>query len=272
MRDAPDDSPDGVAEGEGASGWKERVPAVVKQREAWERGFAAWDAGSGGAVASLRAAAGAAGVSENVARGWVETGDAALGLPSWRERVRDAAREVVARDRSGTTLEAVERRGVDAMARDRAKALADARKREAVLLGDAVQQRAEEAKLVRGVRQTATALLSAEGHLLRATMRLAKSLDDDMNTDEKLGALKMKPRERVALIKDIASIVKNTAETARLAVILGTDAATDDMTIEEAEAYVALATRAMARRIRARTVVEAQVDTGLEALLEDVAE
>lgn len=245
---------------------------MVARRAAWERGWAAWDAGSGGGRASVAAVAEATGLSEVEARGWIEVGDAGLGLPSYRERLRDAAREVVARDKRGETLEAVERRGMDAMAKDRARALAEARKVEAKVLGDAVQQRAEEAKLVRGVRQTATAMLAAEAHLLKAALGLAKSIDDDVSR-----GVAMKPREKVALVRDIASIVKATAETAKLAVaterlvlgkpgaVLGVDEPAGSMTPEEAEAYVALAQRALARRARARVVVDAESEPVIDA-------
>lgn len=273
--------PDAVVS-EGPSGEQSRssrdsVPIMVERRAAWERGFAAWDGGALGVREGVAAVARAGGVSEGVARVWIETGEVSLGLPSYRERLRDAAREVVARDRRGESLEAVERRGMEAMARDRARALAEARRVESKVLGDAVTQRAEEAKLVRGVRQTATAMLSAEAHLLKAALGLAKSIDEDVST----GRLAMKPREKVALVKDIATIVKQTAETARLAVatermvigkpgtVLGPDdAAVSNMTPDEAEAYVAIAQRAIARRARQRIVIDAEAESADDAAAE----
>lgn len=253
-----------VVEADAGRGVHEGVPGVVARREAWERGFAAWvEDGRGGAVVH-RVVADAAGVDVGTARRWCEVGEEGLGLVSYRDRMRDAAREVVARDKRGETLEAVERRGMDAMARDRARALAKARETERKVLGDAVKQRAEEAMLVRGVRQTATAMLSAEAHLLKAAIGLSQSIAADVDAK----TLTLKPGEKVRLVRDIASIVKATAETARLAVstermvlgkpggVLGSDTATDDMTPEEAEAYIAMATRAMARRARARVVVD----------------
>lgn len=197
-------------------------------------------------------------------RQWIEAGDVGMSLPSYRERARDAAREVVARDRRGETLESVERRGLDGIARDRAKAIADAREAERKVLGDAVQQRAEEARLVRGVRQTATAMLSAEAHLLKAALALSASIAADVASGQT-----MSTRDKVRLVRDVAAIVKSTAETARLAVttervllgkpggVLGPDVPDADMTPEEAEAYITMATRAMARRARSRVVVDA---------------
>lgn len=205
------------------------------------------------------------GVSETLARKWVEVGEVSLGLPSYRDRLREAAREVVARDRRGETLESVERRGFEARVADRARALEAGRKAERKVLGDAVAQRAEEAKLVRGVRQTATAMLTAEAHLLRAAIQLGESISADVSSG-KLAA--MKTTEKTRLVRDIASIVKATAETARLAVttertilgkpgsVLGPDLDAEDMSPEEAEAYVEMASRAIRRRAAKRTVID----------------
>lgn len=237
----------------------------VRARSEWEAGFAAWDPTVGRDVGA-RAVMAAAGVTEGRARVLIRVGDERYGLVSYEARMREAVRELVAKDKRGESLEVVERRGVEGIVKDREKALKLARAKEAEVLGDAVSQHADEVKTIRRVRMAANVLLTVETNLLKSVVELSKSLGADLAA----GTLKMKPREKVALIRDVAAIVKSTAETTRLAVmtervILGKpldmlggkgSGAIEHMSPEEAGQYVELAIRARERAKRKGAVLE----------------
>jgi hypothetical protein len=229
----------------------------------------------------------AAGVSEGRARVLIRAGDERLGLVSFEARAREAVRMLVAADKRGESLEAVERKGIKALVADRERALKVARVEEARVLGDAVSQHAEEVKTVRRVRQTANLLLNTEIHLLRSVVKMAEELGREMDT----GKLNLKPREKVAMIRDVAQIVKATAETTRLAVmtervilgkpldVLGGKAgdAVQHMTPEEAGQYVELAIRAKARAARKNRMIDGTAQAvppvgQLEEIEDDLAE
>jgi hypothetical protein len=238
----------------------------LELRSEWERGFAGYDPGAA-RDARVAGVMRAAGVSEGRARVLIGKGEPALGLVSYEARVRELVKRAVAKDKAGETLESVERRGVEGLVRERGRALAEAVRVERDVLGDAVKQHRAEVETVRKVRLTANVLLNAEGHLLKGVVALAKSLEDDINAKD----FRMKPRDKVGLIRDVAQIVKTTAETARLAVVtervilgkpldtLGGKRENDGMgplTPEEAGRYVALAMRAATRaRKRAEPAV-----------------
>lgn len=137
-----------------------------------------------------------------------------------------------------------------------------------VVLGDAVEARKEEIRLVRANRIAGLVLARMGADLLRVGGSLARSL----LKDEQEGKLKdLKPEKRIDLMRGIATIAVRTAELSSKAVtmerllmgeptaILGHRSAvpTDEMTEVEAQKYFELASRAFGRRAARNTPIEA---------------
>lgn len=244
-----------VRDPEGAA---DTADAQAVRRVRWEKGFAAYDV-TASPVAALRAVARALSCSEQEARGLVEVGIPELGLVGYRERAADAVRAVVAADRRRLTGEAAERATSVALAEGRAVAASKAAAAQARVLGDAVEQAAAEVRVVRGVRQTASAMLQLEGNLLRAASILSTSVLRELDPAHGGNPAALPLGKRVQLVRDVAAIVKATAETAKIAVqaerlilgkptnIIGTGEPTSAMSPEEALVFVELASRATAR-------------------------
>lgn len=235
---------------------------------------------------SARGVAEVVGIGRDLAQRIIDSGEPALGLPS----LRDAARLLAAQ--TTKELARVEQKAgeeqAQAMARTleaRARAAKLARENEERLLGDAVESRKAEVRLVRANRTSALVLAGVNADLLKVSSKLAASLLRDLEKLEKLG-----PRERMGILRTVAGVVHRTAQASQVAVnmerllmgeptaILGRSdgggPSTADMTVEEAEQWLSLATRAFERRARRRQVIDAQVvpQEGGEAEGEDVLE
>lgn len=112
-------------------------------------------------------------------------------------------------------------------------------------------------------------MLQLEGNLLRAASILSTSVLKEIDPERGGNPALLPIGKRVQMIRDVASIVKATAETAKIAVqaerlilgkptnILGTGDPTSAMTEEEALVYVELASRALARKARRDNVIDA---------------
>lgn len=150
--------------------------------------------------------------------------------------------------------------------------------KEKAILGDASESREEELRLVRSNRRGAIVLASLNVKLLRAADAIASSLMMDLVAEDAEGravptpkTMALAPRERLGLVRAVAQIVQRAAEASSKSVqmerlLLGeptailahqTESPTDDMTPEEAEKWIELGHRALQRRARRRTVVEA---------------
>lgn len=236
---------------------------------------------------TIAAVAKAAGVGRDLAARLIDSGEPKLGLPS----LRDAARLVAATVTK--ELARVEKATGEAQAAEmartleaRARAAKLARENEERLLGDAVESRKAEVRLVRANRTSALVLAGVNADLLRVSSKLAAGLLKDVES----GRLdKLSPRERMGILRTVAGVVHRTAQASQVAVnmerllmgeptaILGRadgSPSTGDMTVEEAEQWLGLATRAFERRARRRQVIDAQVvpQEGGEAEGEDVLE
>lgn len=231
----------------------------------------------------------ATGLPAERAQRLVDAGEPSLDLPSLRDAARavaaDLERKVRAKESASTTEQAS---ALAATLEQRAKATARARTHEAKVLGDAVESRVDEVRLVRANRTSALVLARVNADLLKLSVRVARSLLDDERR-----ILTLEPGKRLGLLRTVAGIVQRTAQASAQSVnmerllmgeptqILGRadgNPSTSDMTVAEAEEWLALANRAFARRAARRTVVEAEADPNpsrdddaTDELLEDLA-
>jgi hypothetical protein len=206
------------------------------------------------------------GFGMHTARSLVYVGLPALELPPLTTRLDGEAREAAASDRRlRREAERVSPAQAQALLAERTTALEAARKRTAMLRGDAATQMQEEAKLARANRLAVGALLSGMGELLQAVPALAKRVRRSME-DESLNL-----QAGLRAMKDIAFVTAKIAEASRAAVqtehlvlgkpttIIGTDdGAPEDMTPEEAELYIDLVVRAAERRAARRTSIDVE--------------
>lgn len=257
-----------VGPSRGSDGGVRDARAVeLDRRVSWDRGFAVYDPTASDPT-NLKAVMVATGKDEGRCRALIAHGDMVLGLPSYEARAREAVREMVSRGGGVDGVEVgndLERKSLEVMVGDRAKALGKARGLERAILSDAVSQHAAEVKVVRAVRTTAVSLLRTETHLLTAALSLAAELERDVAEKRVV----LKPREKVMLIRDVASIVKATAETVKLAVMTerlilgrpldvlgGKSSEISNMTDAEAETYIELALRARERKARNAAAID----------------
>lgn len=214
------------------------------------------------------------GQSVDTARRMVYIGVPKLGLPPLTKRLEDEGRSHLREDKQlRKEVNRLDAREARNMIEERAKIATEAALRTAAILGDHATQREEEARLVRANRRGAIVLASLNGELLSGAVELAKRVKVQLGDDTlPLG-------QGLKALKDIATIVQRTGEASRAAVqmerlLLGeptgihehrhSDASgalpPKDMTPEEADKWLDIATRAVARRARAATVVEVEAD------------
>lgn len=204
------------------------------------------------------------GVSLQVVKRYVAYGIPALNppLPSLRAHLDTQTRAAVARTESKTSPAVnVETSTTAELVVEREKAATDAAKRVKDAIGDAVQQREDEGRLVRANRESALLLAMVQARLLRGSVKLAERLEKQI-ADEA-----MPVKEGLRVLHAIGSIAKSTAEVSRHAVhmerlllgkptdiIGGTVTSNADETPEEA---LEVAIRAFARRDARKTVLDA---------------
>lgn len=211
------------------------------------------------------------------ARRLVYAGLAELGLEPLKARLARESRKAASTEKR--MVQAVERVDAKSAARlleARVQAVREAEERTKLVLGDRATQREEEAKLVRTNRRAHMVLASLNGELLAGSVSLAKRLRVQLESAE------LSPSKGVALLKDVATIVQRTAEASRASVqmerlILGEpthvhehrDSAgatpPKDMTPDEAERWLEVATRHLERRARAATVIDVEASSDLES-------
>lgn len=218
---------------------------------------------SGGTVGAVREATG---LGQQAALRLIDSGEPRIGLPSLRDAARAEAakveRELKKREAKAAEEEAKE---LARTMEQRAKAARRSREHESKVLGDAVKARAEEVKLVRLNRISATVLAQVNADLLRTSSKMAQSL---LELDPKT----LSPKERLTVLRSVAGIVHRTAQASAAAVnmerllmgeptaILGradSGPSTHDMTPEEAEQWLAIANRAFQRRAARQTIIDA---------------
>lgn len=128
---------------------------------------------------------------------------------------------------------------------------------------DRAKSRAEEARAVRAARANALALQGATARLNRGALALAQRIEAQLlNTNDE--AAKLKPREAVALLRQVAAINRESNDAARLAVqlerlVLGepdqvVGHVLIDMTPEDARREIERANEALGRATRRGTL------------------
>lgn len=256
-----------------------KAPGSSVPLEVYERARAAYL--EHGSIAAVRKATG---LSEAVAARLIDSGEPRLHLPSLRDCARAAAAELDRKAKAAEKATAHEEAAQLARTLDaRAAAARRAREHEEKVLGDAVESRKSEVRLVRSNRIAAQALASVNADLLRVSGKLAESLLADVESLKKLS-----PRERMGILRTVAGIVQRTAQASQASVnmerlLMGEPTAilgradgtpsTKDMTPEEAAQWLALANRAFERRAARQTVIDvAPVDAPREGDDEDVLE
>lgn len=262
-------------------------PAISAEQYAKAR--AAWLAHG-----TLPAVEEAAGIGRARALRLVDSGEPSLSLPSLRDCARavaaDLDKKTRAKEQAATTQTANEQAAtLAATLEGRARAAEKARTHEVKVLGDAVESRADEVRLVRANRTSALVLARVNADLLKVSLELASSLLTDLPKLRQLDAHK-----RMGILRTVAGIVQRTAQASSASVqmerllmgepthILGRadgSPSTSDMTVEEAEQWLTLANRAFERRASRRTLIDAtpdgnpsRDDDAESELLEGVAE
>ncbi len=196
----------------------------------------------------------------------VEVGYPELGLEPLRSLMAARLRETVANaERIDNESQAIDAASAARTLEAKRAATLKAEQGTKAAIGDALEQKLEEAKLVRANRRSSMVLTSMNAELLAAGMVLVKRVRTDIET----GAA-MSPKQSLDMLRDIASIVKSTAESSRIAVqldrlILGeptailehkTNAAPADMTPAQANEWLEVATRHLQRQARKATTVD----------------
>ena len=229
----------------------------LSAREQWRLALAAWEH-----TPTISSVSTALGCGQGRAQSMLDVGIPELGLPPVRVQAELRARELAMSERA---VERVEGNAAARLLERRVSMAREAEARAKEIAGDARDQKEAEARMVRMNRQGAIALASINARLLRGAIDLADGIERDLA--HSAGSLK----ERMAYLRTMAQIVQRTAETSAKCVqmerlllgeptsIIGTIGTSDEMTAEEAEQYIALATRAVRRRARRRTVIDATV-------------
>lgn len=238
------------------------VPTDQLTAEDHERALRAWL--EHGTISAVQAA----GFGRTQAEHLVHRGLPGLGLPPLQEVARKVVAEADKLTKKLAKAAAEEDAAKTARAlEERRRAAERAREHERAILGDATKAREEELRLVRSNRVASLVLASIGVDLLQTAGRLSQSLQRDA-AQGKLDGLS--PKERVGLVRTIATIAARTAEVSQRAVqmerllmgeptaILGHTSASPvgDMTPEEAERWFQLAEKAFRRRAARSTVVD----------------
>lgn len=225
------------------------------------------------------------GCGHDVANRLVFEGLPVLGRPALKKRLEDEARlSARAENQLAARTDKLTAEGAARVLDARKAAVDQAVKVAKDVLGDAAEQRAAEARLVRAIRISATAQAGVAAQLLRSSSRLANYIDQALEAVEKkkltgLEALKevgLKPSGALDLIKSMAAITLRSAQAAEAAVrmerlhlgeptdvlkLQGAGPSKDKpMTMGEASQVVASAARAFERAKMRREAVDAELD------------
>jgi hypothetical protein len=253
-----------------------RAPRPVN-REEYERAWVAYRNEPTAAAVQRELGCGA-----DVAHRLLFEGLPVLGLPPMEKQLQLEARMAMAADKK--LSRGTEKLTAEAVGKElalRREALKKSTQQVAVQLGDAVQQRAEEARLVRANRVGALALAGVTGRLLKVSNRLATMLDERVEEVEQLGLkgkaaldhLGLKPGGALELVKSISTTVVRAAQASEAAVRMERLLAGEPteifqhqgpgggkpMSVEEQEQVMLEATRAFQRAKMRRESVEAEV-------------
>lgn len=244
------------------------VQASRLTAEDWARARAAYLAPGAGTIGSVRAA----GFGKVQAERLVVSGLPALGLRSLREEARLLIAKV--EQKSGTLKDTA----AEKLLEERRQATARVVQEGKAIVGDAEASRLEEVRLVRANRRSALVLAQVNGELLRTGLRVVESLERTSRNEAELDRLP--PRERLGMLRTIATVVHRTAEVSARAVemerlLMGEPTAilghadpspAKDMTPDEAEKWFELASRAFKRRALRATVLDVEPEPAEEPL------
>ena len=179
-------------------------------------------------------------------RGWPDRGFRPLKDVIFEEQQAARARLATLREAEIQNL-AKQQAGRDQMTRVRAE-------------DDAIQQRMEEVKMVRGARHTAIALMASVQQILKGAVKLAGRVEEELAIHEPKN-----PREATRLFREIATTTRQAVEAAKLAQTMERSLAGEperyigvqhDITLTEAADEVAKAQKAIARVRRKGGIID----------------
>lgn len=220
----------------------------------------------------------------DVAHRLVFEGLPVLALPGLEKRLQEEARLGAKADaRLSRGTERLTAEGAARVMAARAKAVKEVVEKEAAVLGDAVSQRVEEAKLVRANREGALVLADVTGKLLRSASRLVGYLDDALEEVEAKGfkgtkaleELGLRPGSALDLVKSMATVANRTAQVSEASVrmerllmgdptsiiqVQGGGSSSKPMSLEEATSVMREANKAFERHRMRAAAVDVQVE------------
>lgn len=191
---------------QGAGG---RKPLRVVSREVYERGWLAYqDEPSQAAVVKVL------GCSQDFAFKLVEAGAPKLALPGYKKRLAEEARLAQVGERKVERVgERVGAKAVAAVLEEKKVAAEAMVAREKAILGSQVEQREEEARLVRANQQAALVMTGVMSKLLYVGDTLANSLVERVRKGEKFTA-----KEELMFLRGIGQIGSKMSEVSKAAV------------------------------------------------------